>query len=54
MGNLDDEGETCLVEAMCTREVGDPFRRDALSKPVGLPEKYRDYVRYASRLGPGM
>ena len=38
------EGKTCVVEIMCTRELGDPFRRDALSKPVRLLEKYRDYV----------
>jgi sulfoacetaldehyde acetyltransferase len=37
-------GKTCVVEIMCTRELGDPFRRDALSKPVRLLEKYRDYV----------
>jgi len=29
---------------MVTCELGDPFRRDALSKPVRLLEKYRDYV----------
>jgi hypothetical protein len=39
---LDDEGKTCIVEIMCTRELGDPFRRDALSKPVRLLEKYKD------------
>ena len=44
MGNLDDEGKTCIVGIMCTRELGEPFRRDALSKPVRLPEKYKDYV----------
>jgi sulfoacetaldehyde acetyltransferase len=38
------EGKTTVVEIMCTRELGDPFRRDALSKPVRLLEKYRDYV----------
>jgi sulfoacetaldehyde acetyltransferase len=37
-------GKTCVVEVMCTRELGDPFRRDALSKPVRLLPKYRDYV----------
>jgi sulfoacetaldehyde acetyltransferase len=37
-------GKTCVVEVMCTRELGDPFRRDALSKPVRLLAKYRDYV----------
>ena len=39
-----DEGKTCVVEIMCTRELGDPFRRDALSKPVRHLEKYQDYV----------
>ncbi len=38
------EGKTCVVEIMCTRELGDPFRRDALSKPVRLLDKYKDYV----------
>jgi sulfoacetaldehyde acetyltransferase len=38
------EGKTTVVEIMCTRELGDPFRRDALSKPVRLLEKYKDYV----------
>jgi sulfoacetaldehyde acetyltransferase len=37
-------GKTCVIEIMCTRELGDPFRRDALSKPVRLLEKYQDYV----------
>ena len=44
VGNLDDEAKTCIVEIMCTRELADPFRRDALSKPVRLLEKYKDYV----------
>jgi sulfoacetaldehyde acetyltransferase len=39
-----NEGKTCVVEIMCTRELGDPFRRDALSKPVRLLEKYKDFV----------
>ncbi|CDS48699.1 Sulfoacetaldehyde acetyltransferase [Polaromonas sp. CG9_12] len=39
-----DEGKTCVIEIMCTRELGDPFRRDALAKPVRLLEKYKDYV----------
>ena len=39
-----NEGKTCVVEIMCTRELGDPFRRDALSKPVRYLEKYKDYV----------
>lgn len=39
-----NQGKTCVIEIMCTRELGDPFRRDALSKPVRLLEKYQDYV----------
>ena len=38
------EGKTCVIEIMCTRELGDPFRRDALSKPVRMLDKYKDYV----------
>ena len=29
-----------IVEIMCTQELGDPFRRDALRKPQRLLEKY--------------
>lgn len=39
-----NEGRTTVIEIMCTRELGDPFRRDALSKPVRMLEKYKDYV----------
>ena len=39
-----NEGKTCVIEIMCTRELGDPFRRDALAKPIRLLEKYQDYV----------
>ena len=39
-----NEGKTCVIEIMCTRELGDPFRRDALAKPVRLLEKYKDFV----------
>jgi sulfoacetaldehyde acetyltransferase len=35
---------TTVIEIMCTQELGDPFRRDALSKPVRYLEKYKDYV----------
>ena len=38
------EGKTCVIEIMCTRELGDPFRRDALSKPVRMLDKYKDFV----------
>ncbi len=33
-----------VVEIMVTRELGDPFRRDALKKPVRLLDKYKDYT----------
>ncbi|CAM3855719.1 sulfoacetaldehyde acetyltransferase [Castellaniella denitrificans] len=39
-----NDRKTTVIEIMCTRELGDPFRRDALSKPVRLLEKYRDYT----------
>jgi len=35
------EGKTTIVELMCTRELGDPFRRDALKKPHRLLDKYK-------------
>lgn len=38
------DGKTTVIEVMCTRELGDPFRRDALSTPVRHLEKYKDYV----------
>jgi sulfoacetaldehyde acetyltransferase len=39
-----EEGKTTVLEIMVSRELGDPFRRDALSKPKRLLEKYKDYV----------
>ena len=39
-----NDGKTTVIEVMCTRELGDPFRRDALSKPVRYLDKYKDYV----------
>ena len=39
-----NDAKTCVIEIMCTRELGDPFRRDALSRPVRHLEKYRNYV----------
>jgi sulfoacetaldehyde acetyltransferase len=35
------EGKTTVVEMMCTRELGDPFRRDALKKPHRMLDKYK-------------
>ena len=39
-----NDRKTTVIEIMCTRELGDPFRRDALSKPVRTLDKYKDYV----------
>jgi len=39
-----EEGITTVIEVMCTRELGDPFRRDALSTPVRHLDKYKDFV----------
>ncbi len=38
------EGRTTVLEMMVTKELGDPFRRDALSKPVRHLAKYKSYV----------
>lgn len=38
-----NDGKTTILEVMCTRELGDPFRRDALSKPVRHLDKYKNY-----------
>ena len=37
-------GKTTVLEMMVTRELGDPFRRDALSRPVRYLDKYRAYT----------
>jgi sulfoacetaldehyde acetyltransferase len=39
--NDQKNGKTTVIEAMCTMELGDPFRRDALKKPLRLLDKYR-------------
>jgi sulfoacetaldehyde acetyltransferase len=33
-----------VIEIMVTQELGDPFRRDALKKPVRLLDKYKAYT----------
>jgi sulfoacetaldehyde acetyltransferase len=38
------EGRTTVLEMMVTKELGDPFRRDALSKPVRWLDKYKAFV----------
>jgi sulfoacetaldehyde acetyltransferase len=37
------EGRTTVLEMLLTQELGDPFRRDALTKPVRYLEKYRNF-----------
>ncbi|MYH77313.1 MAG: sulfoacetaldehyde acetyltransferase, partial [Acidimicrobiaceae bacterium] len=37
-------GRTTVIEAMCTKELGDPFRKDALKRPTRHLEKYQDYT----------
>ena len=39
-----NDGVTTVIEIMCTKELGAPFRKDALSKPVRNLEQYVDYV----------
>ncbi|HWH40541.1 MAG TPA: sulfoacetaldehyde acetyltransferase [Usitatibacter sp.] len=38
------DGRATVIEMMVTKELGDPFRRDALSKPVRHLAKYKSYV----------
>ena len=38
------EGRTTVLEMMVTQELGDPFRRDALSKPVRHLAKYQRFA----------
>eukprot|EP00164_Ancoracysta_twista_P002136 GFYU01002821.1.p1 GENE.GFYU01002821.1~~GFYU01002821.1.p1 ORF type:complete len:646 (-),score=243.27 GFYU01002821.1:438-2375(-) len=35
-----EEGKTCVVELMTTKELGDPFRRDAMKLPQRVLSKY--------------
>ena len=37
-------GTTTVLEMMVTQELGDPFRRDALSRPVRYLDKYKAYT----------
>ena len=36
--------QTTVIEVMTTRELGDPFRKDALSRPVRHLQKYAEYT----------
>ncbi len=38
------DGKCTVIEMMLTQELGDPFRRDALSRPVRHLAKYRDFT----------
>ena len=38
------DGRTTVLEMMVTQELGDPFRRDALSKPVRHLKKYQQFM----------
>lgn len=42
-GQMND-GTTTVIEVMTTKELGDPFRKDALSAPVRHLAKYADYT----------
>lgn len=39
-----NEGKTTVIEIMCTKELGDPFRKDALKTPTRHLDKYKDFV----------
>jgi sulfoacetaldehyde acetyltransferase len=38
------EGKACVVEIICTRELGDSLRRDVLSNPVRFLDKDKDHL----------
>jgi len=40
-----EEGKTTVIEIMATKELGDPFRRDAMKLPVRHLEKYKGTVQ---------
>ena len=40
---MQKEGKTCVLEMMCSKELADPFRRDAMSMPKRKLAKYKDY-----------
>jgi sulfoacetaldehyde acetyltransferase len=37
-------GQCTVLELMLTQDLAEPFRRDALKKPVRMLEKYKDYT----------
>jgi sulfoacetaldehyde acetyltransferase len=40
-----ENGVTTLIEAMINQELGEPFRRDAMKKPVAVAGISRDDMR---------
>merc|ERR1719265_72321 len=47
-----NEGKTTIVEMMLTRELGDPFRRDAMKLPKRILSKYKSTdMKYESTTG---
>ena len=40
------EGKTTVIELMLSRELGDPFRRDAMKLPQRILEKYKVTDRF--------
>jgi len=40
---LQKEGKTCVLEMMCSKELDDPFRRDAMTMPKRSLAKYKNY-----------
>ena len=41
LDNQMNKGKTTIVEIMCTKELGAPFRRDAMKLPKRLLPKYQ-------------
>jgi sulfoacetaldehyde acetyltransferase len=40
-----DEGKTTFIEVLLNQELGEPFRRDAMKKPVSVAGISRDDMR---------
>lgn len=40
---LQEQGKTCVIEMMCTKELDDPFRRDAMKMPLRSLAKYKNF-----------
>jgi sulfoacetaldehyde acetyltransferase len=43
-----ENGKTTLIEAMINQELGDPFRRDAMKKPVRVAGISADDMKIAA------